>query len=279
MVGKKRKTLEEFIADARKVHGDKYDYSLIKEYVNNKTSVLIRCLKCGLVFPQTPSSHINNKSGCPNCSQQHVHEVQKGVTRKSVRKLLFGVARFDVTETCNGEFGKIYRAWKSMLTRCYDEKYLLQHPTYQKCSVCTDWLLFSNFLKWALDKDNGFAEGYHLDKDIRVKGCKVYSPQTCCFVPREINDMLVKPSNKSGGLPICITKRNNLYYASHGIALLGKTKAKSLGYFRDIESAFAAYKESKEAYIKEVAQKYFDDGKITKRVYDALMKYEVEITD
>lgn len=35
----------------------------------------------------------------------------------------------------------------------------------------------------------------------------------------------------------------------------------------------------KEKYIKDVAQEYYDKGDITKRVYDALMKYEVEITD
>ena len=35
----------------------------------------------------------------------------------------------------------------------------------------------------------------------------------------------------------------------------------------------------KEQYIKELAEKYFQEGKITKRVYDALMKYEVDITD
>ena len=279
MARTKKKTLEDFIADARKVHGSKYDYSLIKEYVNNKTRVSIRCMKCGLVFQQTPSSHINNKSGCPICSQQHVREVQKGVARKSVRKILFGVARFDVMETCNVKFEKIYRAWKSMLARCYDEKYLYKHPTYKKCSICNEWLFFSNFLKWSLDKSNGFIECYHLDKDILFKANTVYSPQTCCFVPREINDMLVKPSDKSTDLPIGVTKRNNLYYASHGVALLGKTKAKSLGYFRDIESAFAAYKESKETYIKEVATKYFSDGKIARNVYEALMNYKVEITD
>lgn len=45
------------------------------------------------------------------------------------------------------------------------------------------------------------------------------------------------------------------------------------------EEAFYAYKDAKERYIKSVAEKYFQEGKITKRVYNALMKYEVEITD
>ena len=45
------------------------------------------------------------------------------------------------------------------------------------------------------------------------------------------------------------------------------------------EQSFAAYKAAKEAYIKQVAQEYYDKAEITKRVYDALMRYEVEITD
>ena len=38
-------------------------------------------------------------------------------------------------------------------------------------------------------------------------------------------------------------------------------------------------KRRKNIVVKELAEKYFQEGKITKRVYDALMKYEVEITD
>lgn len=54
-MGKKKKTKEEFIKEARKVHGDKYDYSKI-EYVNNSTKVKIICRKHG-EFWQTPSNH------------------------------------------------------------------------------------------------------------------------------------------------------------------------------------------------------------------------------
>jgi hypothetical protein len=43
--------------------------------------------------------------------------------------------------------------------------------------------------------------------------------------------------------------------------------------------AFCAYKNAKEQYIKELAEKYFQEGKITEKVYNALMMYEVEITD
>ena len=55
------------------------------------------------------------------------------------------------------------------------------------------------------------------------------------------------------------------------------SKTKHLGYFEDEKEAFAAYKQAKEAYIKEVAELYKDQIDI--RVYEALMKYEVDIND
>lgn len=53
----------------------------------------------------------------------------------------------------------------------------------------------------------------------------------------------------------------------------------NLGTFYSVEEAFLAYKQAKESYIKDLATQYYNDEKITKKVYDALMRYEVEITD
>lgn len=60
----KKITTEEFIERAKKVHGDKYDYSLV-EYKNSKTKVKIICPICG-VFEQIPTDHLNG-CGCPKC--------------------------------------------------------------------------------------------------------------------------------------------------------------------------------------------------------------------
>jgi len=60
----RRKTIEEFIEDARRVHGDKYDYSEV-DYKNNKTKVSIICKKHGL-FYQTPNDHLSGY-GCKKC--------------------------------------------------------------------------------------------------------------------------------------------------------------------------------------------------------------------
>ena len=57
-------TTDEFIAKAKKIHGDKYDYSKV-EYVNDRTKVCIICPKHG-EFWQTPNHHLSG-CGCPKC--------------------------------------------------------------------------------------------------------------------------------------------------------------------------------------------------------------------
>ena len=133
--------------------------------------------------------------------------------------------------------------------------------------------MFSNFKKW-YDQFN--YENYHLDKDILVKGNKHYSPDTCCLVPQEINTLLTKRQGCRGRQPIgvCYIKRSGKYSAT-----IHKMRNVHLGFFDTPEEAFQAYKSAKEQYVKEIATQYFQEGKITQRVYQALMEYQVEITD
>lgn len=66
--GVKRPTTGEFISNAIKIHGNKYNYSLVN-YVNSKTKVKIICSVHG-EFEQTPDSHL--KSLCPYCTDRYV---------------------------------------------------------------------------------------------------------------------------------------------------------------------------------------------------------------
>jgi len=67
---KRTKSLEAFIEDARRVHGDKYDYSHTV-YVNAKQKLAIRCKVHDMVFLQKPNAHLNG-NGCPLCAQSHL---------------------------------------------------------------------------------------------------------------------------------------------------------------------------------------------------------------
>ena len=97
-------------------------------------------------------------------------------------------------------------------------------------------------------------KGWCLDKDILVKGNKIYSPETCCFVPKGINLLFGKNNAKRGNYPIGVCKFKNKFQATINI----KGKTISLGHFDTPEEAFEAYKTAKEAYIKEVADEWKD---------------------
>ena len=64
-------TKEEFVEKARKVHGDKYDYSKV-EYKNNSTKVCIICPKHG-EFWQTPNHHLQGH-GCKYCKNENIRK-------------------------------------------------------------------------------------------------------------------------------------------------------------------------------------------------------------
>lgn len=242
-------TTEEFIQRAKEIHGNKYDYSKV-EYKNSDTRVCIICPAHG-EFWQRPSRHLCG-GGCSQCPHT------------------FGA--YGIIDVKGATNDKSYRKWKSMLNRCYSVYYHKNKPTYIDCKVCDEWHIFSNFKKWF---DANYIEGCHLDKDILVKGNKLYSPDTCCFIPAQINSLFTKRNKDRGTLPIGVALHDSKYQAH----FCGRGKLNHLGTFDTPEEAFYAYKKAKEQYIKELAEKYFQEGKITEKVYNALMKYEVEITD
>lgn len=245
----KRKTTYQFIVEARKVHGDKYDYSKV-EYINAYTKVCIICPIHG-EFWQIPTDHLNG-CGCTMCLR-----ISNGVGVCDIKNV-YGLQSLN--------------QWHKMFHRCYNIKYQEKHPSYIGCQVCDEWHLFSNFKKW---HDEHYIKGYDLDKDILVKNNKVYSPNTCCFVPHEINTFLTRRQNQRGDYPIGVYKCGDKYH-SH---FCKHQQRIYLGSFNTPQEAFYAYKNAKERYIQEIAEKYFHEGKITKKVYNALMNYTVEMND
>ena len=135
---------------------------------------------------------------------------------------------------------------------------------------------FQNFAEWYEEnKYEVHGEKIHLDKDILIKGNKIYSPETCLLVPQRINDLFIKRGNDRGDSPIgvCNPNEDNKYM----VQCLQGNKSRFIGYYDDELEAFYAYKTAKESYIKQVADDYKD--KIPPIVYNALYNYEIEITD
>ena len=73
-----------------------------------------------------------------------------------------------------------------------------------------------------------------------------------------------------------VNKKFNVKISKHRN---GKAVSEHIGVYDTSEEAFYAYKEAKESYIKQVAQEEYSLGNITKKCYDAMMSYKVEITD
>lgn len=253
-MGRKRLTTEEFIRRAKAVHGDKYDYSKVK-YTTCKEKVIVTCPEHG-DFLIAPDGHTSGR-GCPVCRYIRPYIVKEG---------------FKNDKPYVSTLSKEYTCWHGMVARCYSSKNQKKCPTYIGVSVCEDWHCFSKFKEWY---DKHYVEGWALDKDILVKGNKVYSPETCCFVPREINNLFTKNNAKRGKYPIGVTYIEKLN--KYRVHLNDKKVRRHLGLFDTIEEAFQAYKKAKESYIKEVADKWKD--KLDPRVYEALYNYTVEITD
>lgn len=115
-----------------------------------------------------------------------------------------------------------------------------------------------------------------LDKDILNKGNKIYSPENCIFVPQSINNLFIKRQNNRGEYPIgvCYHKATNKFRASCNNA---NKEHVVLGNFDNPIDAFNEYKRFKEITIKKVADLYKDI--IPEKLYVAMYKYEIEITD
>lgn len=187
-------------------------------------------------------------------------------------KKVFGVATCDLTGVSGT---RPYSVWRNILKRCYTH-YKCHQPSYDGCSIVPEWLLYSTFKKWF---DTNYISGYQLDKDLLVNGNKVYSPETCCFVPQEINKLLINRKRHRGDFYVGVSRYQQKEWVRFVAHISKSGTLVSLGYFLTPEEAFQAYKSAKERYVKERATQYFQEGKITQRVYQALMEYKVEITD
>ena len=109
-----------------------------------------------------------------------------------------------------------------------------------------------------------------------VKGNKLYSEDVCIFVPHRINLLLIKSNASRGDLPVGVSwdKVTSKYKATCNN---GSGTAKTIGRYSSVQEAFQAYKSYKESVIRQVAEKY--KHQLDTRAYEALLNYQVEVTD
>ena len=183
-------------------------------------------------------------------------------------------AKYPVSE--DGRDTKEYTLWNNMLNRCYNDTYKNKNQTYTGCEASENFKSYEYFYEWCNEQIGFGNEGWQLDKDLLVKGNKVYSEDSCVFIPKEINTILVKCTASRGEYPIGVYWHNT---KKAFVAQVRRNKGKQehLGLFNTELEAFNAYKQTKESFIKEQANKW--KGEIDGRAYEALMNYEVNIND
>lgn len=149
-----------------------------------------------------------------------------------------------------------YRHWVNVLQRCYNPAIHVNRPHYQGCSVCEDWLLFSNFARWMQTQK---WKGKHLDKDIMLPGNKVYSPETCVFVSNALNCLLTSHDCARGKYVqgVSWNKKGKKFQAECSV----KGSAVFLGWYDTEEKASAVYRKFKAELITKTANRQ-KDGRI-----------------
>lgn len=176
---------------------------------------------------------------------------------------------------------KEYQTWKSMLQRCFDPKYKEKQPTYNDVTCCNEWLEYENFYEWLHFQPN-FDKWYEgkrwaIDKDILFKNNNIYSPKTCCLVPQSINNLFTKSDSTRSKLPIGVHKHYKKYQVFCQNPFTRKQE--DLGTYDTELVAFQIYKSYKENIIKQVAEIEYNKGNIIQQCYNAMIEYEVDITD
>ena len=208
----------------------------------------------------------------------HLGHIRSGKVKDPYMPSVFGVGvsgnkypfRIDGIKT------KEYALWCDMLRRCYSDAYKKRQPTYEGCKCSDNFKSYEYFYEWCHNQIGFGVSDFELDKDLLVKGNKIYSENICVFIPSEINSLLTKRESSRGKhlIGVCWSKRDKSFVAQ---VSKNKGKREHLGYFKTEIEAFNAYKEAKETFVKELANKW--EGKIDPRAYEALMSYQVEITD
>ena len=180
---------------------------------------------------------------------------------------VFGIGVNDIG-TSRGTSDKhcpYYSRWHSMVRRCYSEYSLDKHPYYKDVYVCDEWLTFSNFKAWMETQD---WEGKELDKDLLGNG-KLYSSETCCFIPKRINSFFTERKVSKGLWPTGVTyhKRDRKFYAKFSCPFEGREV--HIGSYDNPEEAGQAYNKKRVETIIKMVEK--EDQK-TKQIVLNFMK-------
>lgn len=172
-----------------------------------------------------------------------------------------------------------YSIWNGIYMRCYK-----QNDVYEGASMCDLWKhdkdAFAEW--WSSEYYECGGESMAVDKDLLIPGNKEYAPDKCCIIPQTLNTMLSNCKKHRLGkwrsskmeLPLGVRYDGGMKMYYGEFKPFGHDEVIRLSYWNTPEKAFEEYKRHKQADILIMADKY--KNKVTKKVYDALLKVEVK---
>lgn len=245
----------------------------------SKTKVgdIFKTKKCGLV---KVVEYNNSKDIVVEFVDEHrfrktvcISHLRSGEVKNPFSPSVFGVGFIGVGSWKRYEKNKktpAYMSWTCMLQRAYSSEYHERYPTYTNVTVCREWHNFQKFAEWFYNQPNAGRRGYALDKDLIDIHKKEYSAETCSFVPREVNNLLIGNERAKGQLPTGVAVNGNGYTPR----LRVDGERVWLGSYPTAEEASRVYKREKMKNVKRTAEVFKDDLHPT--VYENLINWGLE---
>lgn len=171
---------------------------------------------------------------------------------------------------------KARKVWYDMHRRCG------KHTAYMDVSICQEWQEFDNFKSWFQTQvENGwYKDGWQIDKDIITKGGRVYSPDSCAFIPKPLNMLFVKAYNRRykywgtrGAYRILSSDQDGNYYNLFCATFSYDGKVIFYGEYDYELFSFFEYKFAFEEFVQNKAEELKEN--LNPKMYRALMDYRV----
>lgn len=192
----------------------------------------------------------------------HIGNIRKGEYKNKYQPYLYGVGYEGIGKYSYKTDKFAARSWRGIITRGYSVIERLERPTTEDVTVCEEWHNFQNFAEWATQQKGYGIKGFEIDKDLLILNNSNYSPETCCYIPREINTRL--PKRYASHDKVYYYKQEGLYKAYYTEA---DNKRKSIQ-GTDKEALAYERKVILNRIIKEISTKYFPylDEAVIKRL-------------
>lgn len=159
-----------------------------------------------------------------------------------------------------------YRAWRDMFNRAYNKNFHTKYPTYRNIKICEEWFSFMNFRVWWLENHE---DNWQLDKDLLFIENKIYSPDTCIYIPQWLNLFTARNRVTRGQYPIGVyfEKSSGRFKAQCNNPITKKNE--NLGRYETKEDAYQAWLNKKTEFAL-VLKSEMDE--IDTRIYSNVVK-------